>query len=62
MSKPITLSCPANWAVRAIPTMPPAGPLKMASLPANTWASVKPPEDCMNISFTPGISLATWST
>ena len=33
MSKPITLAWPATAAVRAIPTMPPAGPLRIASLP-----------------------------
>ena len=59
MSKPITLAWPARAAVRAMPTMPPAGPDRMASLPAKAWASVSPPDDCMKNSFTPGISAAT---
>ncbi|MNL74470.1 hypothetical protein D3C87_2001140 [compost metagenome] len=62
MSKPITRSCPARPAVRAMPTMPPAGPDRMASLPWKVVASVRPPEDCMKNSLTPGISLATCST
>ena len=69
MSKPMTLSVPA-WAsstnaisaVRAMPTMPPAGPDRIASLPWNRCASVSPPEDCMKNSGTPGSSVATWST
>ena len=73
MSKPITRtaasgvpagpgSVSASCAVRAMPTMPPAGPLRIASLPANWPAPVKPPEDCMKYSGTPGISAATWAT
>ena len=42
----------------AMPTMPPAGPLKIASLPAKACASVKPPEDCMNITETFSSSLS----
>ena len=34
-------------AVRAAPTMPPAGPDRIASLPWKCPASVKPPLDCM---------------
>ena len=49
-------------AVRAMPTMPPAGPERMASFPWNARASVNPPDDCMKNSFTPGISPATCST
>ena len=30
------------------PTIPPAGPDRIASLPWNRWASVSPPLDCMN--------------
>ncbi|MCY1538081.1 hypothetical protein D9M68_736050 [compost metagenome] len=62
MSKPITLSWPARPAVRAMPTIPPAGPERIASLPWNARASVNPPEDCMKNSLTPGISPATCST
>ena len=62
MSKPITFSMPANSAVRAMPTMPPAGPDRIASLPWKACASVSPPEDCMKNSLTPGISAATCST
>ena len=39
-------------AVRTAPTMPPAGPDRIASLPWNRRASVSPPFDCMNISRT----------
>ena len=59
MSNPITLSKPAASAVRAMPTMPPAGPDRMESLPRNRRASVRPPLDCMNCSRTPFSSLAT---
>ncbi len=66
MSKPITLSPPrsffASCAVRTMPTMPPAGPERIASLPWKAWASVRPPLLCMKNSFTPGISPATCST
>ncbi len=62
MSKPITLSKPAAWLTRAIPTMPPAGPDRIESLPWKALASVSPPLDCMNCSRTPGIASATWST
>jgi hypothetical protein len=62
MSKPITRSMPASSAVRAMPTMPPAGPDRIASLPWKACASVRPPEDCMKKIFTPGISPATCST
>ena len=62
MSKPIMRWTPPDSAVRAAPTMPPAGPDRIASLPWNAAASVSPPEDCMKYSFTPGNSPATWST
>ena len=62
MSKPMTWSLPrsasADCAVRTMPTMPPAGPDRMASLPWKACASARPPEDCMKNSFTPGISRA----
>ena len=45
----------AATAVRTMPTMPPAGPDRIASLPWNACASVRPPEDCMKYSRTPGI-------
>jgi hypothetical protein len=45
-----------------MPTMPPAGPDRIASLPWKACASVSPPEDCMKNSGTPGIWAATWST
>jgi hypothetical protein len=48
--------CPAATAVRAMPTMPPAGPERIASLPWKRCASVRPPEDCMKNRRTPGIS------
>ncbi len=47
MSKPITRLKPASVAVAAAPTMPPAGPERIASFPSNIAASVSPPEDCM---------------
>ncbi len=62
MSKPITWPKSASCAVRTMPTMPPAGPDRIASLPWNACASARPPEDCMKNSLTPGISPATWST
>ena len=62
MSKPMILSNPARCAVRTTPTMPPAGPDRIESLPWNRRASVRPPLDCMNISRTPASSAATWST
>jgi hypothetical protein len=42
------------FAVSTMPTTPPAGPDRMASLPWNRSASVSPPDDCMNISRQPG--------
>ncbi len=49
MSKPMMRSRPAIRLVRTAPTTPPAGPDRMASLPWNISAPVRPPEDCMNI-------------
>ncbi len=62
MSKPITFPKPALSAVFTMPTMPPAGPDRIESLPWKRCASVSPPEDCMNMSLAPGSSAATWST
>lgn len=62
MSKPMTSWRLAAADIAAIPTIPPAGPERIASLPRKWWASVRPPEDCMNSSRTPGSSRATWST
>ncbi len=62
MSKPITLSNPASCDIRAMPTIPPAGPDRIASLPRKWPASASPPLDCMNISRTPASSAATAST
>ena len=62
MSKPITLANPAACAVLAMPTIPPAGPDKIASLPRNRRESVSPPLDCMNCTLVPPSSAATWST
>ena len=42
-----------------MPTMPPAGPDRIESLPRKLAASVRPPLDCMNSSRTPASSLAT---
>ena len=50
MSKPMTWSNPASAAVLVMPTMPPAGPDRIASLPRNVAASVRPPFDCMKSS------------
>ncbi len=50
MSKPMTRSKPAARAVSAMPTTPPAGPDRMASLPRKAFAAVSPPLDCMNSS------------
>ncbi len=62
MSKPMTLVKPACCAVLAMPTMPPAGPDKMESLPRKLSASVRPPLDCMNSSLVFLSSLATSAT
>ena len=62
MSNPITRPNPAAWAVRAMPTMPPAGPDRMESLPRNDCALARPPWDCMNCTRTPGSSLVTLAT
>ena len=62
MSKPMIRPMPAIAAVRAAPTMPPAGPDRMASLPWKCRASASPPLDCMKYSRTPSSSAATWST
>ena len=47
MSKPMIRSNPAIAAVRAAPTMPPAGPERIASLPWKFSDAVRPPFDCM---------------
>ena len=62
MSKPITLPWPAACAVRTMPTMPPAGPDRIASLPWKRCASARPPLLCMKKRRTPGICSATRST
>ncbi len=62
MSNPMTLVNPAFLAVRAMPTMPPAGPDRMESLPRKLAASARPPLDCMNRSLTPLSSAATSDT
>ena len=54
MSKPMTREKPAWPAVRTMPTTPPAGPDRMASLPRNRSAAVNPPDDIMNCSVGPG--------
>ena len=59
MSKPMAWVKPAWCAVLAMPTMPPAGPDTMESLPRKVAASVRPPLDCMNSSCTPRSSWAT---
>ena len=59
MSKPMVLVKPASAAVRAMPTIPPAGPDTMESFPRKPAASVSPPLDCMNSSLTPFSSAAT---
>ena len=48
MSKPMMRSKPASRDTSTAPTMPPAGPDRIASLPWNSCASVRPPFDCMN--------------
>ena len=40
---------PAERPVSAMPTTPPAGPDRIASLPRNNSAAVSPPDDIMNI-------------
>ena len=54
MSKPMTRSKPAACAVAAMPTTPPAGPDRMASLPRKAEGLARPPDDCMNIRGTSG--------
>ena len=51
MSKPISRSSFDDAAT--MPTTPPAGPDRIASLPRKALASVRPPFDCMNCSFVP---------
>jgi len=53
---------PASALTRTAPTMPPAGPDRMASLPRNICASTRPPLLCMNIRRTSPSARATWST
>ena len=53
MSKPIRFLKPASRPVSAMPTTPPAGPDRIASLPWNSSAAVRPPDDIMNISRAP---------
>ena len=48
MSKPMIRSKPASAATLAMPTTPPAGPDRIASLPRKARASTRPPFDCMN--------------
>ena len=52
MSKPMIRSKPASRDTSTAPTMPPAGPDRIASLPWKRCASVSPPELCMNCSRT----------
>jgi hypothetical protein len=49
MSKPIRWENPASRPVSAMPTTPAAGPDKIASLPWNNSAAVRPPDDIMNM-------------
>ncbi len=44
---------PAARPVSAKPTTPPAGPERIASLPWNKEAAVRPPEDIMNMTRAP---------
>ncbi|MNW06547.1 hypothetical protein D3C71_2029750 [compost metagenome] len=53
MSKPMTRSKPAASPVFARPTTPPAGPERIASLPWNMSAAVRPPDDIMNMTRAP---------
>jgi hypothetical protein len=62
MSNVMMRSNPARPDTRTAPTMPPAGPDRMASLPWKRRASTSPPFDCMNISRTSPSAPAIWST
>ena len=62
MSKVMIFSKPPMAEVRTAPTMPPAGPDRIESLPWNSAASVRPPFDRMNMSRAPPRAAATWST
>ena len=53
MSKPMTRSNPAARPVSTMPTTPPAGPDRMASLPWNSSAAVRPPDDIMKVRRAP---------
>ena len=53
MSKPMIRRSPAISLIRTAPTTPPAGPLRIASLPWKLPAPVSPPDDCMNRSLPP---------
>ena len=62
MSKQITLSKPARRLTATAPTTPPAGPERIASLPRNSVASVRPPCDCMKRRRTSPSRAVTLST
>ena len=49
MSKPMSRENPAARPVSAMPTTPAAGPDRIASLPRNNSAAVRPPDDIMNM-------------
>ena len=57
MSKPTTRLMPAAPAVFAMPTIPPAGPERIAFAPLKAPSPARPPLDCMNIKRVPGSSL-----
>ena len=58
MSKPMTRLAPDISAVLAIPTIPPAGPDSVASLPWKRAPSISPPELCINSGADPEPSAA----
>ena len=63
MSKPMTRSKPAAFAVAAMPTTPPAGPGIDRVLGAELLAAMSPPFDCMKARRGPSPRRrATWAT
>ena len=57
MSKPMIRSKPAWRETSTAPTMPPAGPDRMASLPWKSRASVKPPLDLHELQADAGVGV-----
>ena len=55
MSNPMTGWVVSALVVIAYPTTPPAGPERIALYPVKRSAGVRPPSDCMKLTFTPSL-------